>query len=50
MSKSIVGVIGGSGLYRMEGLEKIREIEVKTPFGKSSDKFITGTLGESELV
>src|SRR5437899_3117874 len=50
MSKSIVGVIGGSGLYRMEGLEKIREIEVKTPFGKPSDKFIRGILGDAELV
>jgi 5'-methylthioadenosine phosphorylase len=50
MSKSIVGVIGGSGLYRMEGLEKLREIQVKTPFGKPSDKFIRGMLGDNELV
>jgi 5'-methylthioadenosine phosphorylase len=50
MSKSIVGVIGGSGLYRMDGLQNIRELEVKTPFGKASDKFVKATLGESELV
>ncbi|HTN73116.1 MAG TPA: S-methyl-5'-thioadenosine phosphorylase [Methylomirabilota bacterium] len=50
MTKSIVGVIGGSGLYHMEGLEKIREMEVKTPFGKPSDKFIRGRLGNAELV
>ena len=50
MTKSIVGVIGGSGLYHMEGLEKIREVEVKTPFGKPSDKFIRGRLGDVELV
>jgi len=50
MTKSIVGVIGGSGLYHMEGLERIREVEVKTPFGKPSDKFIRGRLGNAELV
>jgi len=47
---SILGVIGGSGLYRMDGLAKVREIEVKTPFGKPSDKFIAGKLGPTELV
>src|ERR1051325_2248198 len=50
MSSSVIGVIGGSGLYRMPGLEHIREIEVKTPFGKPSDKFVRGTLGRAELV
>lgn len=50
MAKSSVGVIGGSGLYRMEGLEKIREIAVKTPFGKPSDKLIEGTLGKTKLI
>jgi 5'-methylthioadenosine phosphorylase len=50
MGKLIVGVIGGSGLYRMEGLKKIREVEVKTPFGKPSDKLIKGVLGETELI
>ena len=47
---TILGVIGGSGIYQMEGLEKIREVEVKTPFGKPSDKFITGKLGSTEMV
>jgi 5'-methylthioadenosine phosphorylase len=50
MGKSIVGVIGGSGLYQMEGLTKIREVAIKTPFGKPSEKFIKGILGETELV
>lgn len=50
MAKSSVGVIGGSGLYRMEGLKKIREIAVKTPFGKPSDKLIEGTLGKTKLI
>jgi 5'-methylthioadenosine phosphorylase len=50
MAKSSVGVIGGSGLYRMEGLKKVREIEVKTPFGKPSDKLIKGALGTTQLI
>src|SRR5437016_10312021 len=50
MGKSIVGVIGGSGLYQMEGLKKIREIEIKTPFGRLSDQFVRGSLGGTEFV
>jgi 5'-methylthioadenosine phosphorylase len=50
MAIPIIGVIGGSGLYQMQGLRGIREIAVKTPFGNPSDKLIRGRLGESELV
>jgi 5'-methylthioadenosine phosphorylase len=50
MASPIIGVIGGSGLYQMEGLSRIREIAVKTPYGKPSDKLIRGRLGELELV
>jgi 5'-methylthioadenosine phosphorylase len=50
MSAVVIGVIGGSGLYHMEGLADIREVEVKTPFGKPSDKFIKGKLGKTQLV
>jgi 5'-methylthioadenosine phosphorylase len=39
-----VGVIGGSGLYDIAGLENVREIELSTPFGAPSDAFVTGTL------
>src|SRR5258706_5092423 len=39
-----VGVIGGSGLYSMPGLENARELRVKTPFGDPSDAFVVGTL------
>jgi len=39
-----IGIIGGSGLYAMPGLEKTREVRVKTPFGNPSDAFILGTL------
>jgi 5'-methylthioadenosine phosphorylase len=45
-----IGVIGGSGLYQMEGLKKIRKVEVKTPFGKPSDCFVYGVLDQTELV
>jgi 5'-methylthioadenosine phosphorylase len=50
MASGVIGVIGGSGLYQMQGLERVREVEVKTPFGKPSDKLIRGRLGEIELV
>ena len=50
MAFPIIGVIGGSGLYQMEGLSRVREIAVKTPFGKPSDKLIRGRLGATELV
>lgn len=40
-----IGVIGGSGLYEMDGIAEVREIEVATPFGPPSDKVVTGMLG-----
>jgi 5'-methylthioadenosine phosphorylase len=39
-----IGVIGGSGLYEMEGLTDIRSVRVVTPFGKPSDDYVIGTL------
>jgi len=45
MSKDIVGIIGGSGLYKMDGVEISEERFVKTPFGDPSDALILGTLG-----
>ena len=39
-----IGIIGGSGLYNMPGLEKPREVRVKTPFGDPSDALVLGTL------
>ena len=50
MSKQRVGVIGGSGLYQIEGLQHVKELDLNTPFGKPSDKFIQGLLGETELL
>lgn len=44
MAEATIGIIGGSGLYRMEALKDVREVEVDTPFGKPSDAIILGTL------
>ena len=49
MSQAKIGIIGGSGLYQMPELTEIDEIEIQTPFGDPSDKFILGTL-EGERV
>ena len=44
MEKTVIGIIGGSGLYDMPGLTDREEIRVETPFGNPSDAFIVGTL------
>jgi len=43
-SESAIGIVGGSGLYAMEGFEEIVEIAVQTPFGPPSDKVVTGRI------
>ncbi len=45
-----LGIIGGSGLYQIEGVENIKKIKVKTPLGEPSDYYITGTLSGTEIV
>jgi 5'-methylthioadenosine phosphorylase len=45
-----LGVIGGSGLYAMEGLDDLREVELSTPFGSPSDSLRLGRLGDLEVV
>ncbi len=47
---SRIGIIGGSGLYQIEGIDNIQEIQVDTPFGAPSDHLITGELGGREVV
>lgn len=42
--KASIGVIGGSGLYDMEGLTRVKEIRVATPFGPPSDALMVGDL------
>ncbi|MEW6602147.1 MAG: S-methyl-5'-thioadenosine phosphorylase [Nitrospirota bacterium] len=48
MSK--VGVIGGSGLYEIEGLVLNKKKSVTTPYGKPSGQYILGTIGKTEVV
>ena len=50
LAQARLGVLGGSGLYAMEGLENVREITVDTPFGTPSDSLRLGTLGGMEVV
>jgi 5'-methylthioadenosine phosphorylase len=45
-----VGVIGGSGLYEIEGLTDVEEIELFTPFGGPSDAIISGMLGDVRML
>jgi 5'-methylthioadenosine phosphorylase len=39
-----IGIIGGSGLYKMDALKDVKEVTLDTPFGSPSDAFIVGTL------
>jgi 5'-methylthioadenosine phosphorylase len=39
-----IGIIGGSGLYSMPGLTRVKEVRLKTPFGAPSDAYVCGTL------
>jgi 5'-methylthioadenosine phosphorylase len=50
MKPAAIGVIGGSGLYQMPELVGVREVEIKTPFGKTSDPVIRGRLGRVDLI
>ncbi len=50
MTRSIVGIIGGSGVYHLPGLENIREENITTPWGAPSDALTFGTLGDTQVV
>lgn len=50
MVKSAIGIIGGSGLYSMEGVKIKEERSVKTPFGPPSDVLMIGTLENKDVV
>jgi 5'-methylthioadenosine phosphorylase len=45
-----IGVLGGSGLYEMEGLEEIRWVKVRTPFGDPSDAYCTGRFAGRRVI
>ena len=44
MQKTLIGVIGGSGLYQMDALKDVREHRIDTPFGQPSDVVVTGQV------
>ena len=50
MSQPRIGIIGGSGLYHIEGFTQQKWVKVKTPFGPPSDSFLTGKLAGREVV
>src|SRR3954471_17905377 len=50
MGDSRIGIIGGSGLYHIEGFSNQKWIKVNTPFGAPSDDFLTGEMGGREVV
>lgn len=50
MAQPVIGVIGGSGLYEIEGLSDIREVTLDTPFGAPSDNYVTGVLDGVKMV
>src|SRR5580692_10969507 len=50
MSKFKIGIIGGSGLYSIEGFTNQTWVKVKTPFGSPSDDLLTGTLAGRAVV
>jgi 5'-methylthioadenosine phosphorylase len=50
MAAHRIGIIGGSGLYGLEGFTRQKWVAVQTPFGAPSDSFLTGELGGREVV
>src|SRR5438105_4176458 len=44
LGQAEIGIIGGSGLYSMPGLSKVKEVRLKTPFGTPSDAYVCGLL------
>jgi 5'-methylthioadenosine phosphorylase len=49
MTKTMIGVIGGSGIYEIDGLEEARWRSVETPWGAPSDQILTGRLGGVDM-
>ena len=46
MKKRKLGIIGGSGLYKMEGFEKTKWKKINTPWGKPSDEILLASIGK----
>ena len=49
MKKRKLGIIGGSGLYKMEGFEKTKWEKINTPWGKPSDEILIAKFGKEEI-
>ncbi len=49
MNQAQFGIIGGSGLYKMDALKDVEEVQVDTPFGSPSDALILGTLDQTRV-
>jgi len=49
MKKRKLGIIGGSGLYKMDGFEKSKWKKIKTPWGNPSDEILVANLGNEEI-
>lgn len=50
MEEKIIGIMGGSGLYEMEGLEKKESVSIDTPFGEPSDDYHIGYWKDVKLI
>ena len=50
MTQAILGIIGGSGIYDLPGLEDRREETITTPWGEPSDALMRGRIGQTEIV
>jgi 5'-methylthioadenosine phosphorylase len=50
MTKAVIGIIGGSGIYDLPGLENVREERIKTPWGDPSDRLRFGIIGGTQAV
>jgi 5'-methylthioadenosine phosphorylase len=50
MGNRVIGVIGGSGIYDLDGLRDVEELTLDTPFGSPSDTYVRGRLGDAVMV
>jgi 5'-methylthioadenosine phosphorylase len=50
MDRQVIGILGGSGLYQIEGLTSVETVRLETPFGAPSDEYVTGEVEGRRLV
>lgn len=49
MPEAMIGVLGGSGLYNMDGIENVEQVKLTTPFGAPSDAYVLGTIAGQRI-